>query len=318
MSWQPAEDPTCPAPPSGVELVLLPRAHDIGGFEVRRALPARERQMVGPFIFFDQMGPGEFLAGRGLDVRPHPHIGLSTVTYLFDGEILHRDSLGSRAADLPGRRELDDRRAAASPIPSAPTRRCAATRNRLFGIQSWVALPKAAEETAPAFVHHPAASLPLVEDGGVRLRLIAGDGLGAALRRSRSPRRCSTPMRSWRPARPCRCPTSTRSARPTCWRARSRSRATASSPAACWSSAPGTGWRCAPGRRERGVLLLGGAAMDGPRYLFWNFVSSSPRADRAGQGGLEGRALRQGARRRGGVHPAAGGARLGARRRRSG
>jgi redox-sensitive bicupin YhaK (pirin superfamily) len=82
-----------PSPPEGVETVILPRAHDIGGFEVRRALPARERQMVGPFIFFDQMGPGEFLAGKGLDVRPHPHIGLSTVTYLFEGEILHRDSL---------------------------------------------------------------------------------------------------------------------------------------------------------------------------------------------------------------------------------
>src|SRR3979409_1575672 len=96
MSSQPGDDPTRPASPNGVELVLLPRAHDIGGFEVRRALPAKERQMVGPFIFFDQMGPGEFLAGRGRDVRPPPHTGLSTVTYLFNGEILHRDSLGSQ------------------------------------------------------------------------------------------------------------------------------------------------------------------------------------------------------------------------------
>ncbi|MCO6417002.1 pirin family protein, partial [Siccirubricoccus sp. KC 17139] len=102
MSWQPAEDPVCPAPPPGVELVLLPRAHDVGGFEVRRALPAKERQMVGPFIFFDQMGPGEFLAGKGLDVRPHPHIGLSTITYLFQGAILHRDSLGTSQPILPG------------------------------------------------------------------------------------------------------------------------------------------------------------------------------------------------------------------------
>ena len=102
MSWQPAEDPECPAPPNSVELVLLPRAHDLGGFEVRRALPAKERQMVGPFIFFDQMGPGEFLAGQGIDVRPHPHIGLATVTYLFEGEILHRDSLGTRQAIRPG------------------------------------------------------------------------------------------------------------------------------------------------------------------------------------------------------------------------
>ena len=89
-------------PPADVALVIIPRAHDVGGFEVRRALPARERQMVGPFIFFDQMGPGEFLAGQGLDVRPHPHIGLATVTYLFQGSILHRDSLGTKQATLPG------------------------------------------------------------------------------------------------------------------------------------------------------------------------------------------------------------------------
>ncbi len=102
MSWLPDADPECPAAPSGVELVIVPRAHDVGGLEVRRALPAKERQMVGPFIFFDQMGPGEFLAGKGLDVRPHPHIGLATVTYLFDGSILHRDSLGSEQPIVPG------------------------------------------------------------------------------------------------------------------------------------------------------------------------------------------------------------------------
>ena len=91
MSWQPADDLACPAPPNSVELMLLPRAHDIGGFEVRRALPAIERQMVGQFIVFDEMGPGEFLAGHGLDVRPHPHIGLATVTYLFDGRSMRQD-----------------------------------------------------------------------------------------------------------------------------------------------------------------------------------------------------------------------------------
>jgi redox-sensitive bicupin YhaK (pirin superfamily) len=97
------QDPGAPlAMPAGLEHVIIPRAHDIGGFEVRRALPARERQMVGPFIFFDQMGPGEFLSGQGLDVRPHPHIGLSTVTYLFEGAIQHRDSLGSDQPIMPG------------------------------------------------------------------------------------------------------------------------------------------------------------------------------------------------------------------------
>ena len=100
MNPQDSFPPQSPTP--GFEAVIVPRAHDIGGFEVRRALPARERQMVGPFIFFDQMGPGEFLTGRGLDVRPHPHIGLSTVTYLSEGEILHRDSLGSAQPIRPG------------------------------------------------------------------------------------------------------------------------------------------------------------------------------------------------------------------------
>ena len=165
------------APPPGIDLVLLPRAHDIGGFEVRRALPARERQMVGPFIFFDQMGPGEFLAGRGLDVRPHPHIGLSTVTYLLDGEILHRDSLGSRQAIVPG--DVNWMTAGRGIAHSERTDPALRVRgNRLFGLQSWVALPKSAEESAPAFVHHPAASLPLVEHDGLRMRLIAGSGWG--------------------------------------------------------------------------------------------------------------------------------------------
>src|SRR3954466_7457833 len=102
MNSQPHDFPTKSSNAHHVEAVLLPRAHDIGGFEVRRALPARERQMIGPFIFFDQMGPGEFLAGRGLDVRPHPHIGLATVTYLFEGSIMHRDTLGSQLSIDPG------------------------------------------------------------------------------------------------------------------------------------------------------------------------------------------------------------------------
>jgi redox-sensitive bicupin YhaK (pirin superfamily) len=144
---------------------------------VRRALPARERQMVGPFIFFDQMGSGEFLAGTGLDVRPHPHIGLSTVTYLFDGAIQHRDSLGSDQPIRPGDVNwmTAGRGITHSERSSAEDRQAA---RRLFGIQSWVALPRAAEETAPGFAHHPAATLPLAEEGGLRLRLIAGEGWG--------------------------------------------------------------------------------------------------------------------------------------------
>jgi redox-sensitive bicupin YhaK (pirin superfamily) len=178
MSWQNAEDPEQPIPPSGVELVIIPRAHDLGGFEVRRALPASQRQMVGPFIFFDQVGPGEFLAGQGLDVRPHPHIGLATVTYLFDGSILHRDSLGSREPIVPG--DVNWMTAGSGIAHSERTDAALRTHgNRLFGIQSWVALPRSAEEAAADFVHHGVATLPVLRDGGTRLRLIAGEGWGA-------------------------------------------------------------------------------------------------------------------------------------------
>src|SRR3984957_3003777 len=177
MNTQPAETPAGTQFPRGVELILLPRAHDLGGFEVRRALPAHERQMIGPFIFFDQMGPGEFLAGRGLDVRPHPHIGLATVTYLFDGSILHRDSLGTQLPIVPG--DVNWMTAGSGIAHSERTdANLRTSRNSLFGIQSWVALPKPVEETSPAFAHHAADSLPVLDDGGVRLRLIAGDGWG--------------------------------------------------------------------------------------------------------------------------------------------
>src|SRR5689334_15733237 len=188
MNSQPHDQSAKSSSSHHVEAVLLPRAHDVGGFEVRRALPARERQMVGPFIFFDQMGPGEFLAGRGLDVRPHPHIGLATVTYLFEGEILHRDSLGSRQPIVPG--DVNWMRAGRGIAHSERTDQASRNHaNRLFGIQSWVALPRAAEETAPGFVHHPAATLPEVEDSGLRLRLIAGAGWGLA-----SPVAVSSPL----------------------------------------------------------------------------------------------------------------------------
>ena len=109
MSWNPSLDPVCPdaVAVEAIETLIVPRARDIGGFEVRRALPAPKRQMVGPFIFFDQMGPAEFISGQGVDVRPHPHIGLATVTYLFRGEFQHRDSLVSNQVILPGAVNLD-------------------------------------------------------------------------------------------------------------------------------------------------------------------------------------------------------------------
>ena len=178
MSWQPAEDPECPAPPNSVELVLLPRAHDVGGFEVRRALPARERQMVGPFIFVDQMGPEVLKANRGLDVAPHPHIGLATVTYLFEGELMHRDSLGIVQAIRPG--DVNWMTAGRGIAHSERTpQEMRPSGSELFGIQSWVAMPKKYEEADPAFAHHGTQELPVVEGEGKRVRLIAGSLYGA-------------------------------------------------------------------------------------------------------------------------------------------
>ncbi len=300
MSWQPADDPTCPVPPDGVELVLLPRAHDIGGFEVRRALPAKERQMVGPFIFFDQMGPGEFLAGRGLEVRPHPHIGLSTVTYLFNGEILHRDSLGSQQPIVPG--DVNWMTAGRGIAHSERTDQVLRSHsNRLFGIQSWVALPKDAEETAPGFVHHPAASLPLVEDGGVRLRLIAGAGWGLA-----APVAVSSPLFYADAA------LAPGAAFPLPDEHEERAAYVLD------GEVEVTGDRFKPGRMlvfragDHMALRAGprGARVAAGRRRYGRAAAPvlelrllQPRADRAGQGRLEGRALRQGARRRGGVHP---------------
>ena len=175
---------TCPTDtmPPCMDDVILPRAHDIVGFEVRRALPARSGKMVGPFIFFDQMGPGEFLTGRGLDVRPHPHIGLSTVTYLFDGAIQHRDSLDTDQYIQSG--DVNWMTAGCGITHSERTAAPARTHsNRLFGIQSWVALPKQHEEAAPDFTHHDAAALPVI--GGCAWSP-AGAGYLASLRDRRS------------------------------------------------------------------------------------------------------------------------------------
>jgi redox-sensitive bicupin YhaK (pirin superfamily) len=259
--------------PESIEAVIVPRAHDIGGFEVRRALPATERQMIGPFIFFDQMGPGEFMTGRGLDVRPHPHIGLSTLTYLFDGEILHRDNLGNAQHIRPGDVNwMTAGRGIAHSERTDPRLRAAA--HRLFGIQSWIALPKANEETAPTFAHHSADVLPVVHEGGLQMRLVAGTGWGLA-----SPVHVSSPLfyadAQLSPYARFPIPDeheergayvvsgtvkiggqTFEAGRMLVFRAGDR----------MTISADALGAR---------LLLLGGTAMDGPRYIFWNFVSSS-------------------------------------------
>ena len=160
-----------------VQAVIDPRASDIGGFQVRRALPSAKQRTVGPFVFYDEMGPAMLGAGSALDVAPHPHIGLATVTYLFSGEILHRDSLGSEQLITPGAVNwMTAGRGIVHSERTPPERR--AQPHSLSGIQVWVGLPRAHEETEPAFAHHPAATLPLIESGSVSLRLIAGSLFG--------------------------------------------------------------------------------------------------------------------------------------------
>jgi len=163
--------------PESIEQFIIPRVGDIGNFQVFRALPSRDRQMVGPFIFWDQMGPGEFLTNQGVDVRPHPHIGLSTVTYLYEGEVHHRDSLGMSQVIVPG--EINLMTAGSGIVHSERTPEEARTHNHsLFGIQSWLALPKEKEEMDAAFVNVPKGDLPTINDNGVQIRIIAGNVFG--------------------------------------------------------------------------------------------------------------------------------------------
>src|ERR671918_2726457 len=179
MSWQSAEEPEARTPPSckALETVIVPRPRDIGGFEVRRVLPSAERQSVGPFVFFDQMGPAELPPGTGIDVRPHPHIGLATVTYLFAGTIVHRDSLGSVQSIEPGAVNwmTAGRGIVHSERSDSELRK---RRQKLSGIQIWVALPKPYEETDPDFTHYAAQSLPEIEGEGKTVRVVAGSLFG--------------------------------------------------------------------------------------------------------------------------------------------
>jgi redox-sensitive bicupin YhaK (pirin superfamily) len=162
---------------ASVKQVIVAPSKDLGGFKVRRALPALDPRMVGPFIFFDHFGPAEFKAGQGIDVRPHPHIGLSTVSYLFDGEILHRDSLGTELSITPGAVNLMT--AGRGIVHSERSEEhIRANGQSLHGIQSWLALPVTHETVAPAFEHRDQADLPRIEEGGKRIRVIMGSLYG--------------------------------------------------------------------------------------------------------------------------------------------
>jgi len=172
-----------------IDLVIEPRRRDLGGFEVGRVLPFAKRRMVGPFVFFDRMGPVDFPAGipRSVDVRPHPHIGLATLTYLFAGEIMHRDSVGSEQAIQPG--EVNWMIAGRGITHSERFERARREGGRMDGIQAWVALPHEQEEADPSFEHHAAAELPVFKQHGARARLIAGEAMGA-----RAPVRTHSPL----------------------------------------------------------------------------------------------------------------------------
>jgi redox-sensitive bicupin YhaK (pirin superfamily) len=273
MSWHPAEDPkpgdgfSCDA----IETVIVPRSRDIGGFEVRRALPSAQRQMVGPFIFFDQMGPAEFLLGAGIDVRPHPHIGLSTVTYLFDGEIMHRDSLGTVLAIRPGELNwMTAGRGIAHSERTPPELRTGGS--RLFGIQSWVALSRQDEETQPDFLHYGAEELPVLSGEGKTVRIIAGSLLGKA-----SPVKTSSPMFYADVA------LAAGASMPLDPDYDERAIYTVDGEIEIAGDAFQGGALLVfrPGDRititaksDSRFMLLGGEPMDGPRFIWWNFVSS--------------------------------------------
>lgn len=178
MSDLGASEPLCTRRDGRVGLVIRPRDRDLGGLTVRRVLPAAERRAIGPFVFFDHMGPALMPPGQGIQVRPHPHIGLATVTYLFEGEIIHRDSLGFVQPIRPGAVNLMT--AGRGIVHSERAGKDLDRASRLHGIQTWMALPEALQECPPDFRHTPAAGLPSAEFDGAQVRLIIGEGFGLA------------------------------------------------------------------------------------------------------------------------------------------
>lgn len=275
MSWNPALDPGIPMGDAidAIETVIVARARDLGGFEVRRALPSTKRQMVGPFIFFDQMGPAEFLTGKGIDVRPHPHIGLATVTYLLKGRIHHRDSLGTDAWITPGEVNLMQagRGITHSERMDGPAR---AAPQSLLGLQTWLALPKANEDDPAAFHNARAAALPVLEAEGISLRLILGHGWGE---------RVALPVPSEVLYADVTLAAGARLPLPDDHEDRGVYVLSGEIVQGGQTYAAGTMLVFRPGDRmsvQAGphvarVMVLGGATMDGPRHIWWNFVASS-------------------------------------------
>lgn len=274
MSVEPALEPACSSHPNGssITTVIDARPRDLGGFAVRRLLPSVARRLVGPFIFFDHMGPAELAPGKGLDVRPHPHIGLATVTYLFEGEIVHRDSLGSHQTIRPG--DINWMTAGRGIVHSertGPDLRKAGS--KVEGLQLWVALPRSDEETAPEFHHHPAETLPAVEREGARIRVLAGAAYGQT-----SPVRTFSPLFYVDVVMPAGCtlvvPREYEERAVYVVAGRIECESEHASPGRMLVFAPGADVTLRAESDAR-VALVGGAPIDGERHVWWNFVSSS-------------------------------------------
>ena len=275
MSWSPLLDPSIPVGDAvdAIETVVIARARDLGGFEVRRALPSLKRQMVGPFIFFDQMGPAEFLTGQGIDVRPHPHIGLATVTYLLRGRIHHRDSLGTDAWIAPGEVNLmvAGQGITHSERMDGPAR---AGPQSLLGLQTWLAVPKSREDDPASFHNAPAPALPVLEAEGKLVRLILGNAWGASVDLALPSETfyadatlaagASLPLPDTHEDRGVYVLHGTVSQGGQTYGA-----------GAMLIFRPGDGISVRAGDAGARIMVLGGATMEGPRYIWWNFVASS-------------------------------------------
>ncbi|NIY96422.1 MAG: pirin family protein [Rhodobacteraceae bacterium] len=274
MSWNPTQDPECPSFGCGaLETLIIPRARDIGGFDVRRALPSPKRQMVGPFIFFDQMGPAEFITEGGIDVRPHPHIGLGTVTYLYQGEFEHRDSIGSHQMIYPG--EVNWMTAGRGVTHSERTsENTRGTRHSLFGVQTWIALPEHLEETDPDFEHHGKEALPVISDAGCEARLILGAAYGA-----QSP--VAMPTETFyldvvlQPGAAFPLPDDQEDRGIYVTEGAIDVAGDIFEAGRMMVFRPGDRISVKAGPQGARLMALGGATMNGPRYIWWNFVSSS-------------------------------------------
>jgi len=255
-----------------IELQIVPRVRDLGGFQVQRVLPSSRRKMVGPFIFLDQMGPAILPPGDGIDVRPHPHIGLATVTYLSAGELLHRDSVGSVVTIRPG--DVNWMTAGKGIAHSERTPGCARPAGGpISGVQLWVALPRAQEETEPGFAHHDRATLPTVADAGMQVRVVAGSFLGVqspvSLGRETLLADVSLPAGATLPVSAHH---DERALFLTDGQVEIGGQVLDAGPMYVLKPGVPVDVRAVT---PATLVLLGGEPMDGPRHIWWNFVSSS-------------------------------------------